>query len=495
MEIDLERYRQPIYSERTARELDKFAISEFGISATSLMGFAALSIFQKFSKLFRNARIIILSGKGNNGGDGLSLAYFLFQSGCNVKVYLKEGEYSKATEFYNNLLIKSSLNICTLGEFNSEKFQNSENQVFVDCLLGTGFKPPISTEYSEIIQKVNSIKENYPNTKIISIDTISGFSPSSPGTDPYFLSDILCEVGTKKIHSFFYPDKLKKTYHNIGFPLRNYKSPDEPVFELKEIPWKKIQNLIGRKKNSNKYSNGSISIIGGSNGMSGAAIMSQRAFHMTGGGISKVFSNSELTISEILAKDESMMAGNLKNFKEDQFFQKSKVVLIGPGLDKKDFPYEMNSIIQKEKLYVLDAGALDMVSQKKLSPNVILTPHTGEFSRLTGKKYKTKFEAYEDLKEYSKAFHVNVLLKDSISVFSNFSGERFIWNYPNPKLAVMGSGDLLAGILSGLLSREYEILNSVQLSLSILQYSLNMKTRFPTASKIRKFIEKSISNG
>ncbi|MBE7411248.1 MAG: bifunctional ADP-dependent NAD(P)H-hydrate dehydratase/NAD(P)H-hydrate epimerase [Leptospiraceae bacterium] len=494
MEINFKKYRRPIFSNEESKNIDDFTITEFGISGTSLMGFAAISVFQKYFKLFQNKTTVLLCGRGNNGGDGLSLAYFLNSCGEEVRVFLKHGDHSSETNFYKNLLIRSEVNLSPLSEFETTDFSENQNIVFVDCLLGIGFSPPLSKEYENIIKKVNSIKKKSAKIPIISIDTISGYSPTSR-KGVYVFSDILCEIGTRKIDSLFFDGRLQKTFHEIGFPKQIFKNTDESTTEFKKIPFKKIRKYLKRKNTSNKYSNGSASIIGGSEGMSGSVILSQRAFHTVGGGISKVYSNSELTISEIISKDESMMAKSLKDFQEDVFFQKSKVVLIGPGLNKNDFPVDIESIIQKEKFYIFDAGALDLIKGKKLFQNIILTPHTGEFSRLTGNTYTNFFEAYEDLKIYSKTHRVNILLKDSLSIFSDFLGNLYFWKYPNPKLSVMGSGDLLAGFLLGVLARGYNLTDSVQIALSILQNSAPIKKEFPTASQIRKYIEKRFFYG
>ncbi|MCE9499349.1 MAG: bifunctional hydroxymethylpyrimidine kinase/phosphomethylpyrimidine kinase, partial [Leptospira sp.] len=164
----------------------------------------------------------------------------------------------------------------------------------------------------------------------------------------------------------------------------------------------------------------------------------------------------------------------------------------GPGLSENHLSPTIEQILEMPKRFVIDAGGLPVVREKKIINDVLLTPHLGEFSSLTGKKNSSISDAIPDLREYAIAHNVNILLKSHISVFCNTLGHLYFWNFPNTKLAVMGTGDLLAGTLAVFLSKGFSVLDSVHFSLSFLDKSREMKSKYPTAFEIKIFLEESL---
>ena len=162
---------------------------------------------------------------------------------------------------------------------------------------------------------------------------------------------------------------------------------------------------------------------------------------------------------------------------QDAFLQKANVIAIGSGLDSKDMPFAISELLKSNQKIILDAGGIDLVKNQLMNENVILTPHPGELNRLTGNKLSTPLEIINHLKEYCKTYHVNIIFKSHYNIFCDTKGICYLWNIPNSKLAVMGTGDLLVGILAFFLSRGYSILDSVQYALSILNLSQKMKKK------------------
>ncbi|MCE9499820.1 MAG: NAD(P)H-hydrate epimerase, partial [Leptospira sp.] len=213
-----------LFTDPESRALDKFAIHEKKIPSNLLMGFAAISIFDKYREMFRGKKIIIVCGTGNNGGDGLAISWFLYSSGESVSVFQKEGKYSEETEFYRSLLSNSGIRIESIN-FLDEYLRNCNNDpaVIVDCLLGTGFKPPLTGSYSEIIESINSFRKSNPLSEILSVDAASGFYPGPDSVSTGIRPDILAEIGTEKYNSIFISDPdIKKSVHEIGFPVKEF---------------------------------------------------------------------------------------------------------------------------------------------------------------------------------------------------------------------------------------------------------------------------------
>lgn len=530
MEIKFFEYSESLFDDEESRDLDRETILHSGISGSHFMGFAALSIYQKYRKKLLSYDLVqILCGNGNNGGDGLALAFFLIQGGIEPKVYLKNGGLSEESEFYKNAFLNSGGKILPLESF--EVFSGKENIFLVDALLGTGFCFPLKSPLDIVISKVKEYKQkNLKGSFILSIDVVSGFNEDFPLP---FETDALAEIGIKKWKNRFLPGKVRKTFHRIGFPLgkdtnlslsaiscdqnriesnrrgrdsfnENQETElneikDRVPFESKiqtcKILWKKIPKSILKKtflreENSHKYKNGSLVLIGGSQGMSGAALSSLFTFHELGGGISLLLTPSEKTIRGVLKKDPSLMVNTISESSDIinlPFVRKASVFLLGPGLKTKECPILP---LPKEKFCVLDAGAIKAYQNILLHEKTLMTPHTGELENLLNTKIKSIEQGISLTKEYTKNFKTYILWKRHSSFLIDPNGTVFLWETPEPKLAVMGTGDLLVGILSFYLSRSFTIPEAVQLSFSLLTQAVKKSKGFPTASEIRKLLAK-----
>nr|WP_061230739.1 bifunctional ADP-dependent NAD(P)H-hydrate dehydratase/NAD(P)H-hydrate epimerase [Leptospira weilii] len=548
MEIKFFEYSEPLFDDEESRDLDRKTISSSGISGSHFMGFAAPSIYQKYRKKLLSYDLVqILCGNGNNGGDGLALAFFLIQGGIEPKVYLKDGGLSKESEFYKNAFLNSGGKILPLESFD---FSDKKNIFVVDALLGTGFRFPLKSPLDIVISKIKENKQKNPKGSfILSIDAVSGFNEDFPLP---FGIDALAEIGIKKWKNRFLPGKVRKTFHRIGFPIgkntdlylsiQNDQNQDNPVsrttfniefnqnpqaqsnqnqiesnenqkvesneikdrapFESKsrtgKILWKKIPKSIlkktfPREENSHKYKNGSLVLIGGSQGMSGAALSSLLTFHGLGGGISLLLTPSEKTVRGVLKKDPSLMVNTIPESSDIMnlpFVRKASVFLLGPGLKTEECPIFP---LPKEKFCVLDAGAIKAYQNILLHEKALMTPHTGELENLLNTKIKSVGQGISLAKEYTKNFKTYLLWKRYSSFLIDPNGTVFLWETPEPKLAVMGTGDLLAGILSFYLSKSFTIPEAVQLSFSLLTQAAKKSKGFPTASVIRKLLTKGDS--
>ncbi|TGK00925.1 NAD(P)H-hydrate epimerase [Leptospira semungkisensis] len=479
---------QVLFNENESRELDRITIQERGISGTMLMGFAALSVFKAWEKTFLSAqKIVIVCGSGNNGGDGYALAQFLKAEGLQVEIFAKQGKYSEETQYYKNLTESLKIPI-----FSIEKFQASHlhpGEVLVDCLLGTGFKEPLEGEISRVVSEISKAKEKFKTSLfVLSIDAVSGYVPEK---EYPFDADGLAEIGSPKLKNVFYPlPKEKKSFHPIGFVREGFTTEQRIFLRANE---QELKNRLLREKDSHKYKNGSAVFVGGSEGMSGAILSSALAFQELGGGISQILTPSESTLTKVLKKDPSFMISKLESGKDaysTSFVKKARVVAVGPGLAKSDLP---SSMYPKDAKVILDAGALQDVSGRTLSPNFILTPHLGEWNSLSGKSSPNLYSALDDAKAWAKEKKCHLLLKGSVSVLFTPEGLSYFWEYQEPRLAVMGTGDLLVGVLSFFLSRGEEIVESVRLSQSLLLYCAEQCKGYPTAGRIRKKIRNLVT--
>ncbi len=478
-----------LFNNFESKNLDQFTIQKIGISGKILMGMASESVFTIYKKEIKKREILILCGKGNNGGDGIALGILFFCFGKKVKIFFHSGNHSEEYKFYLEKAKLLNIEIFDLQKFLEFK-ENWNNLFLIDCLLGTGFQPPLSELYKTVIEKVNLIKQETPSLKILSIDALSGFSLLD--SKAFIKADFLAEIGVKKLDNIYAKNYCKDyTFHPIAFPISSFlKEFPTKNFLLKKVSKKTIKQISQRKFDSHKYSNGFSLLIGGSEGMSGAILLAQKAFHVAGGGFSKVLTPSEKTIQIGLRKNPSFMYEKInENFFNDALIKKVTSVVIGPGLNFSEFPFSLDLFLKLDKYIVVDAGGLQLIKRKTLSDKFLLTPHRGEFQNLIENSPNNEETWHKELKNYVLEYKCNVLLKGHVSILTLSNGDMYFFPYSNPKLSVMGTGDLLCGLLAYFLHKLGSVVEGVQFALSFLHLSKKIKSHFPSAYEIAKFLE------
>jgi len=484
MEINQSSY---LFSGEESKKLDEFAVEYLSTKGEVLMSLASGSIFSKYYNQFKDHTIKVIAGNGNNGGDGIVLAYLFFQANCDVEIYHKEGESSSEYLFHKNIAVKSNIKFYPLASL-IESIEHSKNNkvLIIDSLFGTGLKGLPGNEYLSIFNYLKyKLTEN--KIRILNIDTPSGFRIDNPNhTIPI---DILCEIGCKKIINQFAKIYSKEySFFSIGFPLKEFVSKKKwNYFLIGDPEENKFKESLERKPDSNKYTNGSCSFFGGSKGMSGAIILSQSIFHALGGGISCIYTESSDTIKNVLKSDPSKMIKKFpEDLREETFYKKSKSLVFGPGLSlKANLPKDP---LQNKTFTIIDAGMIQKASFLPLHELTLLTPHTGELNSLAGIKLETYEEKIQFIQSFCLEFNTNILLKGPVNILSTHSGGIFIRTLSNPKLAVMGTGDILTGILAYFYNRLGNLLETVQYSLFLLEQSSKITKKNPTALEILKFL-------
>ncbi|PJZ82669.1 bifunctional ADP-dependent NAD(P)H-hydrate dehydratase/NAD(P)H-hydrate epimerase [Leptospira meyeri] len=488
--------QNPLFTNKESKALDALTIKELGFREETLMGMAALSVFHANEDLWKTAESIwILSGTGGNGGDGYALAHILHQEGYKVRSFSTAPNKSEAGKFYESLVSKTLGAIGTIEDFYKEWEEAKEDSVLlVDALLGTGFQNELSNELAELIETINDSDVFFYR---LSLDSPSGWNPYDIGKskvpNTFVYADSIEELGTRKWENvgFIYEKDsiIPRYFESIGFPIRTHLShvTFSNRYYLEADPESAIQTLK-RKNKDHKYSAGSALFYGGSDGMEGAILLSEQAFSRLGGGISKIFSPSLKISSFVLKEDLSKMTktSSLAETLEDPFLKKTKTVVVGPGLTQ--YPNDLSGWTVPEDLrLVLDAGAIPTKGSPLPKGNqILLTPHVGELNRMTGKTHNSVQSAYDTLVEYCSQNNVYVLLKSFVSLLVCPDGSSYVWESPNPKLATMGTGDLLSGILARYLSLDLTIPESVQLALSLLDHSKQLEEPYPSAHQILK---------
>lgn len=422
--------------------------------------------------------IIIICGKGNNAGDGYVTARHLLSAGANVKVVTlyKENELKgDALVNYNVLKNISNGNIkiyyCKNGKDLAKEIK-SDDSIIVDAIFGIGFKGTPDTRMKSIFETINSFKNNI----VIALDCPSGFY-NYDQSSVCVTADVTLVMGVRKFHSMFY--KGREVSGNVEVIKIGIDSEEFLKYNNRKIFKTEFEDVSGmltsREINSYKYSNGKVFILSGSQGLTGAAYLCSMSAMRSGAGAvitgipESLNEIMEVKLSEVMTlplaetNKKTLSLSAYPEIKEKLKWADS--VLIGPGLSDDEETHELVRKIVKENdcNYILDADAISAFrNDVKLLKNkkIILTPHLGEFAKLTGfsiEEIKKNF--YDIATEFVKTYKVTLVLKNSPTVIADESG-FYVNSSGRENLATAGSGDILSGIIAGLLSQNGNLRNS-----------------------------------
>ena len=409
---------------------------------------AGKSVFEFINANFKKKNpIIVLCGPGNNGGDGFITAKHLIKNGYRTEVYI----YDNRKKYKGNALkalkdFKGSLKKIKLLKINNKA-------LIIDALFGIGLKRNIKGKLVKIFQKINKSKN-----KVISIDIPSGVdSNTGEILGSAIKADFTITFHRKKIgHLLGFGKKLSGNIRvmDIGFSQKKMKTrhtENTPALWLKHFPWK--------KKFSHKYSRGRVVIFGGQKEFTGATMLSAQAALRTGVGSVKMIC-SKHTLQIYSVKFPSILKTEINSIQElNIFLNKEKItsVLIGPGSGSNKKIKEITKLILKKVKYVvLDADALTCFKDdlktlySLLDKNKIITPHLGEFHKIFP-KIKKNINNINKINDALKLVKSNIILKGPSTIIISYNKKIVINNHASSELAVLGSGDVLSGLIVSLI--------------------------------------------
>ncbi len=455
-----------LFSAKQFHQWDQHTIQAQNITSWQLMERASLSCTNWIlDKKFGSPSIKIFCGKGNNGGDGLAIARHLLQNGIIVEVYILEFGAIGSDDFQANLhhLHEHATHIHYIqGEQFFPVIDKSD--LIIDALYGTGLNRPLSGLSGSLVEYIN---QQQPT--IISIDLPSGMfaDASSRGNNVIMACHTLTLQAMKLC--FLLPENEKYTGHITVLDIGLEPSFTENTKTIFELTDKKVASGIykPRSKFSHKGTYGHCLIIAGSKGKMGAAILSSRACLRSGVGlVTACIPEPSLAIIQT-AVPEAMGLTTIELPEADLNMYAS--IGLGPGLGTGDDVISMvfNVLQNFKKPVVLDADALNIMSINKqglqlVPKGSILTPHPKEFERLFGKT-ENNFEQLTKALNIATELRCYIVLKGHHTFIACPDGKGYFNTTGNTGLATGGSGDVLTGIISGLLAQGYSSLHAVLL--------------------------------
>lgn len=462
------------------KHADEYAIKKLRIPSLRLMENAGKAvedvIVNRIGNSLRGMRVLIFCGKGNNGGDGFVVSRLLSEKGMNVTTVLIEKEKELSGDAGTNYQRLQNCNNARLQIIGFQKFQklsNKEFDVVVDAMLGTSFKGELKGKYLSAVEwcnKQSSIKFAVDIPTGLNGETGEVFSTA-------FRAHTTVTMSNPKMG--FYSEGAKDftgdvIVADIGIPkkvIQNSISSNHKNISLVEK--RDVKKLFPKRvSNSHKHSVGKIFIIAGSKGMMGAAFLcSQSAMRSGAGQVILGIPDSEYSI--IAKRTVEVMPLGLPATKQGTVSSKAieeiekriewaDVILLGCGLSLNGETQQLiREIIKKtEKPIVIDAdglnalvGNLDLL-KKRRSKNIILTPHRGEFSRLTGISSKEiEKDKYSIAANFAKKYNLTLVLKGAPTITAVRSGKILVNSTGNAGMSTAGSGDVLAGIIASLIGQ------------------------------------------
>ncbi len=433
-----------IYDQKSIRDLDRRLI-EGGIPSAALMGEAARGIFLEIEDLDKGKNVLILAGKGNNGGDGYALAWFLTESGYTVTVISAEGPATDDAIYYYSLLKGSSAAVVSGNDAPSDF---SSYDIIADCLFGVGFRGELSGIYHELVKRANE-----STAYRIACDVPSGVSTDTGEASYAFMADLTVTFSYPKPCHFLYPGKEYTGRLSVK-PIADLPDDECHMFHVDGY------TLPKRKRDTHKGDYGRLLIIAGSKDLFGASYLCSSGALRSGAGLITLKSCSYVTgkmhtmLPEIMSKDVSDRKDILSSSPLDG--KGFDCMAIGPGLGTADeTKTAIEGLISSDIPKVLDADALNIISSYSLSmgKKTVLTPHPGEFSRLTGLGMESiKSDPVKAAKEYAREKGVILLLKGATTVVTDGT-DTYLVTSGTPAMAKGGSGDVLTGVISSFIAQ------------------------------------------
>jgi len=441
---------QPVFKVDTIRSIEQAAIQQ-GISGDEMMKRAGKAAMAWVMELWSEVQsIVVFCGAGNNGGDGYVVARYALAEGLQVSVrYVGDIKQLK-----NEAL--NAYNACKEAGVEIKPFDPEEvimPDVLVDALLGIGLQGRLRPEMLSAIDAMNEIP-----APVLSLDTPSGLNVNDGAVldtavvADYTMTFLGLKPGMLTADGTDYCGDL--CCYDLDLPTDIYKDAAPCACS---VDFNDFDGALGlRSHNSHKGDFGHVLIIGGAPGMSGAPVISARGALRSGAGLVSIATHPEHA-KWLNEKQPEIMCHAVKTKTQLKLLlDKASVIVIGPGLGQDTWAEMLfHEVMQSSLPVVVDADALHLLKKHQVTrEQMILTPHPGEAAMLLGVTSQdiqaNRFKAVDDI---AKQYHATVVLKGCGTIIASEESDLWICNVGNPGMASGGMGDLLTGIIAGLIAQ------------------------------------------
>lgn len=454
-----------ILTTQQIREADQETMQKEPISSIDLMERASKAFFDALKRLVKKQeKIMVFCGMGNNGGDGLAVARMLASSGYDVSVYkiCHSDQSSEDFSINEKRFLKLRKAKFTEVKGKSDLPTLEKGTTLIDAVFGSGLSRPLEGFPAEVVKHINS-----SDSRVVALDMPSGLMGEDNANntpDTIVKADYTFTFQLPKL-SFLLPENADYLgiwqVVDIGLDQEFINQTDTPYHFLQKEDLQSSFRYRSKFDHKNVY--GHALILAGSYGKSGAAVLASKAALQTGAGLVTV----HLPRANYLAQQISCPECMISIDEDEEIFTGIKdisnysVVGAGPGLGIQNQTQKgLKLLIQNSgSPLVLDADALNILSENPtwlsfLPAGSILTPHVGEFNRLAGKS-TNGWERIEKAKEMAFRFRCYIVLKGAHTAIITPDRQVIFNSTGNPGMATAGAGDVLTGMITGMLAQGY----------------------------------------
>jgi ADP-dependent NAD(P)H-hydrate dehydratase / NAD(P)H-hydrate epimerase len=470
------------------RAVDRLTTANYNLPSILLMENAAARTVEAIEKKFgamSNRRALVICGKGNNGGDGAAVARLLAVTGAAADVLLlgrvdeARGDARNNFEIIRALAASSSqsrfIEIESLEQLREAAAANRPD-IVIDAIFGTGLARPAAGWFAETIELINSLGEGVP---VVAVDVPSGVaSDAAELIGPAVRAHLTVTFTAPKIANILPPAceaSGELIVARIGSPAELIAASGSQLNLIEEEDVARWLKASRRSSQANKGDAGKVLVVAGSRGKTGAACMVGEAAMRAGAGLVTIAtpeSSQPIVAAHLIVEcmteplaETALGAVSREAAERAMALAAARdVVTLGPGLgsaEETTRAFVRSMVIERERPMVLDADALnalvpwaEKIAGSRAHP-LILTPHPGEMARLTGKTISDVLHnRVEVAREFAILHGVILVLKGSRTLVAAPDGEVYVNPTGNPGMATGGTGDVLTGIIAGLLAQK-----------------------------------------
>ena len=437
---------------------DAYTIDEIGISSDTLMERAALAVYDEIKKRRLNtAQTLIVCGSGNNGGDGAAVARLLAEDKVIPDVLMIGNPEKRSPQLKAQLHALEYYGVNYISDFDDDKYT-----LIIDAIFGIGLSRDIEGQTAEIINKINT-----QSAYKLSIDIPSGIDGSTGAIRGTAVkANLTVTFAVAKIGHLIYPGILysgETVVKNVGIPADKI-IDDGQIYHIEDSD---IKNLPTRDEYGNKATFGKLLVIAGSRDICGAAYFAAAAALKSGAGMVRIITDQKNRDALCTLVPEALIdtyeAGECYEEIIDKALSWADMVVIGPGLGISDTSVNLfDTFIESNNRYglftVMDADALNIISAdesywNRISFKCAITPHIGEMSRLVkSSPNDIKADPIAFASAFAAKHNLVCILKDAVTITSYPDGKSFINTSGCSALATAGSGDVLSGLIGGMMA-------------------------------------------
>jgi NAD(P)H-hydrate epimerase len=476
-----------VLNARQMREADRRTIEDLGIPSIVLMENAGRQVIAAMESAFGSLagrRVTVISGRGNNGGDGFVVARGLWQQQCDVIVCLVGGSGDVRGDARINLDILGRLGVPVISvSSNGEWTEHSQSvlrcDVVVDALFGTGLSAPLSGLHETVIADVNAA-----GVPVVSVDLPSGLSADQSALiGPAIAASLTVTLGAPKLPLVMPPAEVLAGFlvvADIGIPREVLGGVDGPRIEF-VVPAEARTLVPRRVADAHKGSFGHVCVVAGSRGKTGAAHLAGMGALKSGAGLATI-ATPKSCLSIVARMGAEYMTVGLDDAANGCVTRRAShtvlgiicdVLAIGPGIGTGPGPraFVKDVLAHSSKPLVVDADALNVLAEDarglraRRDQVVVITPHPGEMARLIGSTAADVQRArIEVATGFARDRGVIVVLKGHRTVVAAPDGRVFINSSGNPGMATGGSGDVLTGVIAAWLAQMADPVDACRLA-------------------------------